>query len=297
MTPAGEQRAATPDRIMSDLVQRRQAEASAPVAAWRAGVAALAAQERLRASRARLLLRVLIGLGVLAVATVIGLVVSSFKAAPLLLVIVLVGALVAFVGAFVLRQRSRAVDGLAERCDQLIVPLLTILGEDLPPGAPLSLRLDLRGSQRPDTQVGQETLIQESPKISETLYQDPWFTAAGELSDGSRLDLTITDHLRARKVTKRTARGKYKTKQKSRLQSRITVRLALRNDIYQLAAAQPAAVGHDSLTTRPGEKRTLVKLSETVTGDRPATTPTLAQVLDVLAVPYRRVRPALSKGV
>jgi hypothetical protein len=107
---------------------------------------------------------------------------------------------------------------LPPRTLDVLVPLVQILTEDMPPGAPLAVAADLRG-RKPAEKKGPRQKIPVRPPVrsaTEWWITDPWLWVHAPLRDGSELRLTVVDRIRHRRMTKRSRSGKYKIKTKTK---------------------------------------------------------------------------------
>ena len=72
---------------------------------------------------------------------------------------------------------TRKLD-LSNHLRLFIMPLITLLGDDLKPGQTLNLRMDLRGGTKEGKKTDKRRPYNRGVyyKIVETLYQDPWLS-------------------------------------------------------------------------------------------------------------------------
>ncbi len=137
-----------------------------------------------------------------------------------------------------------------------VFPLVALLGDDVKPGSTLHLRLDLRGGTIKDKLRDKKEPYEKGAyhKIVETLYQDDWLSGDTVLSDGSRLQLRISDSIRELKKTKRNFRNKTKTKTKYKIKGLLDVQLKLPREHYRSRELPESARGGGRIDTRTGEK-------------------------------------------
>jgi hypothetical protein len=190
--------------------------------------------------------------------------------------------------SFFLWRWTKSID-VSNNFRQFAIPVLTVLRDDFDPAQPVHLRIDLtgpteKGKKRNETPPFKKGVYH---KVVDSMYVDPWMTAEGHLVDGTKLSWEVTDTIRERSQTKRTARGKIKTKTKHKKKSSIDVSMGLRRKTYALAATE-GEVSSD-------EKRHTVKLS------RQVVTPSLDPIdpralLDVVVDVFRAARPAKEVG-
>jgi hypothetical protein len=101
-------------------------------------------------------------------------------------------------------------------------------------------------------------------KVVDSIYEDEWFDGSARLVDGSTLAWSIAEEVTVSKRTKRTSRGKHKTKTRSYKRVRMTVDLALPSKTY---AVDPGAAGTATdakVRAKEGEKRNTLHLSRRI---------------------------------
>jgi hypothetical protein len=190
--------------------------------------------------------------------------------------------LLAAIFSLVVWSKLRSVD-LSNNLRGVCLPMLGVLKEDFDRQEPVHLRLDLR----PPT--CDEKKISESPKyesgvyhkVIDSFYTDPWMTGEGVLQDGTRLHWDITDNIRKRDKTKKTPRGKYKSKTKYTKKTTIEVEAGLRKKTYDVVVSP----------TKSDEKKNVVRNSRSVRTDSLDPIPP-REVIDVIAGIFRSARPA-----
>jgi len=109
-----------------------------------------------------------------------------------------------------------------------VVPLLRVLGEDAKANASIQVRADLRGTKVAGTVVFSGRLKGSGRvrHIDQTSYVHRWLSLAARLHDGTRVSIDVTDKVRHRKVHKKSASGKHKSKEKERWTRRIDIEVA-----------------------------------------------------------------------
>jgi hypothetical protein len=190
--------------------------------------------------------------------------------------------LVAAIVAVVAWSKMRGVD-LSNNLRGVTLPMLGVLKEDFDPKESLHLQLDLRPptdnakKQRTEPEYKRGAYY----KIIDSYFADPWMKGDGVLQDGSRLRWSIVDMIRESKKTKRTARGKIKTKTKYTKKSQIEIEVGLRKKTYDLAV--PASWSD--------EKKNVVWVTRRLRSD---TLDPIAprEVIDAIASVFRNARPA-----
>jgi len=221
------------------------------------------------------------------------LLIVSANVSPFLLPLPL-AALVGAIWLLVTVLKMKKLD-LSNNFRQVAMPLFAVLREDMEPGATVNVRLDLSPptAKGKKTGTGKPYDVPGYRKVVDTAYVDPWFGGGARLADGSVLQWTVTDDVVASERTKRTARGKIKTKTKHRKTTTIAVDVALPKKEYAVAAL-PAAEG-EKVKVKDGEKRTALHVEKRVkTKSLDPIDP--KEIFDTIAEAYRRVRPAGAEG-
>lgn len=221
------------------------------------------------------------------------LLIVSANVSPFLLPLPL-AALAAAIWLLVTVLKMKKLD-LSNNFRQVAMPLFAVLREDMEPGATLNVRIDLSPPTSKAKKTGSGSPYQAGAyyKVVDTTYLDPWFGGGARLADGSLLQWTVTDDVVESAKTKRTARGKIKTKTKHRRLTTIAVDVALSKKEYAVAAG-PAAEG-EKVKVKDGEKRTTLHLERKVkTKSLDPIDP--GAIFDTIAEAYRRVRPADAAG-
>ncbi|WP_433333194.1 hypothetical protein [Spirillospora sp. CA-294931] len=130
------------------------------------------------------------------------------------------------------------------RARVVLVPLLRILGEDMAAKGTLSVALDLRGPDLREKRTGVTKLPGDRQRRIRKILQwwafDPWLRMRAELRDGSVLELTVTDRLRHRRISKTSRSGKHKSKNKTKTVQILTATRKLPPGMpYQRPATPP----------------------------------------------------------
>jgi len=142
---------------------------------------------------------------------------------------------------------------------QFVIPVLSVFREDIDPGRPVNIKLDL-SSPTHKTKLQSESEPYKHGvyhKVIDSIYRDPWMEADAVLVDGTKLSWSVTDVIRERKKTKRNARGKYKTKTKYSKKTNLEVSVGLRRKTYDVSAPADAELSSD-------EKRSVVKVERQI---------------------------------
>jgi hypothetical protein len=165
---------------------------------------------------------------------------------------------------------------LSDNLRVCVLPMLYVFREDVEPGEPMELTLDLR---KP---MAREKLVREEKpreRLTETYYSDPWMSADAVLVDGSRLRWSVVDTLRHRSVTKKGRSGKWKTKTKLSKKCAVDVELTVRNKSYEVSGGEA------------GEKKTTLTASKKMKHDGAGPVDP-KDIIEVITDLFKRVSPA-----
>ena len=190
--------------------------------------------------------------------------------------------------------RLRKLD-LSNNFRQVAMPLFAVLKEDMDAGATMNVRIDLSPPNAKAKKTGTGKPYKEGAyhKVVDTTFVDPWFGGGTRLADGSLLQWDVTDDVVESARTKRTARGKHKTKTKYRKLSTINVTVSLPHKEYAVTSL-PADEG-EKVKVRESEKRTTFRLAKRVKAK--SIDPIDPQeIFDIISEAYKRVRPAAATG-
>jgi hypothetical protein len=132
-----------------------------------------------------------------------------------------------------------------------VLPWLRLLSADMDATETVSLKVDLRACTDKRHRVADEVA---SGRKWET-YHHPWFSGEATLTDGARLQWSAVTHLRKHTTWKKKGRSKIKIKQAMKYD----VALGLPSSSF---AVDPVAKsGIEKIRVKPGEKRTVVRVS------------------------------------
>lgn len=173
---------------------------------------------------------------------------------------------------------------------QFTLPVLTVLKDDFDPNEPVHLRLDLTAPNAKAKLQSKSDPYKHGAyyKVIDSFYSDNWMDADGRLVDGTKLSWSVSDSIRERSKTKRTSRGKIKSKTKYAKKTEIEVQMGLKKKTYELAAPAGGEVSSDA-------KRNVVKLSRRFRSDSLDPIDPRA-LLDLVADVFRSTRPAKEAG-
>jgi hypothetical protein len=264
------------------FLREKKVDASYPLDAWIAFLSGVARYDKQGDALRK-------GLGwTAALGIVIGFFGFIFTESTLMLLFVMIGAL-ALAFFFILR-RIDAPDTLS----RFILPLVTLLREDIDADEALHLTMDLRGGTREDKRRDSTDFEDRGRSIRQTFYNDPWIAGEGKLADGSTLGWEIVDDIRERRVTKRNPRGKIKTKYKYKIRRTFDVRVGMRGDDYAVNKIVPAT-GAD-ISVKQGEKRNVLRARHMVTETALGAVPDVNDLISPIASVYQRVSINQKKG-
>jgi hypothetical protein len=275
------------------FVEDKYIEASRTPSEWLAFFARIAEYDRHGDSGRKLLGRAGIGFAIAAFVSIfVSVVAESFI--PSLVVwpiAILMGLL------YLIKKKS----DLPNKFREFVVPLVSILREEMRASEPLFLHLDFRGGTEQYKQTsGEHFKTAKRPAsyvkadITERFFSDIWIEGRARLADDSRLELAIVDHICERKVGKRNARGKYKTKTKYKIKSVIEARLQLPQEDYALMGA--GGRESDRIRLKSGEKRNAIRVRRVVKSSDLNSVLGLNHALDVIARAYKNVAPNRAGG-
>src|ERR1051325_10865601 len=135
-------------------------------------------------------------------------------------------AIAAVVTSLVARHyRSLLID---QRMHQFVQRLVPLISADMAADAQIKIRLDLRPANHPSK-------VAKKGKASGwdvVYYDNPWLDLSGKFLDGTSFELRMLGKLQERSKTKRNARGKTKTKKKSKEVLRAAVQLWVKPQRY-----------------------------------------------------------------
>jgi hypothetical protein len=208
---------------------------------------------------------------------------SKLGAVPLALLALIIVALAVFSGA---GWRMTRGNDLSDNLRAFALPVLALLREDIDRAQPMQIRLDLRAPLSPEKKIRELPPAAQGVyhKVIESHFVDPWFDASATLGDGSRLHWNVVDTIRERRKTKKTPRGKIKTKTKYAKKTEIDVALAMKKKSYDVAPVDDASI-------KDGANRNDIRLRRTVeSSDLNAPDP--KSLIDALTAIYRSAVPA-----
>ncbi len=177
-----------------------------------------------------------------------------------------------------------------------VMPIVKVMQEEMDSNGKLKLRVDLRGFEQKDKFISQGQPYERGAyyKIIDHFYRDPWFAGEALLADGTKLIWSVEDLVKHSKRSKRTARGKHKTKTKDARRSLVQMQAAMHEKKYVLPdkLKQKGPEGHIQ-TKKAGNcywmnVRKMIKYSAGKTFEAP-------DLINVIAAAYIRASPVRGK--
>ena len=206
---------------------------------------------------------------------------GALKTAMLILGVLCAAAAIAFI---VVYRRLRAQD-LSDNLTLTAAPFITILREDIRPGDPVHVDVDLRPWAIAEKKKKESEPYKKGQyyKVIDRLYVDPWFSGSAALADGTKLRWRVVDHMLEKTGTKKNPRGKIKTKKKVKRKTVAVVTLSFPTKEYAVQQAP-----QDMAKIEQDEKRTTMTLArkQKSAGEETAA---LDLLVDLIADGYRRV--------
>lgn len=156
--------------------------------------------------------------------------------------IVVTAALIVLLVVDLVAMRILGRINVSDNVGRFVLPMLAVLRQDLAPGTPVEMRLDIRGAVEEKKVEPPGYLLASGWRNDEyTCYDDPWIDGMARLADGTILRWRVVSQIAERKRTKTNARGKTKVKFKHKAKHRMRVRLAASKKRYALANGAPDA--------------------------------------------------------
>jgi hypothetical protein len=186
--------------------------------------------------------------------------------------------IVAAIAAVVFFVRFKSQD-LSDNLRTAAVPFLAVLREDMNPADALNVNIDLRPYTVDEKKKKESDPYKKGAyyKIIDKLYLDPWFDGSAVLADGTKVRWKVVEHVLQHHKTKRTSRGKIKSKLKISRKTVAMVTLAFPMKEY--------AVTGDAERDEKRATMTLAKKLKTKDENSPA----FGLLVDLIADGYRRV--------
>ena len=145
----------------------------------------------------------------------------------------------------------------------MAAPLVEVVADDARPDAPMTVSIDVRGTQSPDKVVWKGALAEPLPPrvrtIDETRYSDPILDLHARLVDGTRCHLSVVRRVRARRIVKRSASNKIKVKHKEKTKTVISAKLVVdgARPVHDPPAGVPVTVDRSGVQARISSRATL----------------------------------------
>jgi hypothetical protein len=206
---------------------------------------------------------------------------------PVTLLVIVVAVLTIALGFF--WSWTRKID-VSNNFRGFMIPVLTVLREDIDPAHPVQLAIDLTSPTAPSKKKSTSPEYKHGAyyKIIDSTYVDDWMTFDARLVDGTKLSWHVTDTIRERKKTKKNPRGKIKTKTKYAKKTDLEVSMGLLKKAYAVDGTAGGEVTSD-------DKRNVVELQRRVrTASLDPIDPRV--LIDLVAQVFRSTRPAKEAG-
>lgn len=202
---------------------------------------------------------------------------------------VAVAPLVAAIYLF-LRWRKMKKQDIPNALREFVLPLVSVLREDVDPNEPVHLKLDLRGGTFAAKKQRSQTVNDKGyPKVSLDFYSDPWMLGEAKLVDGSTVSWEIQDEIRQRNVTKRNPRGKIKHKVKYKVRRTMDARIAFPSSDFKISGSTDGRNEGLRIRLKEGEKRKVFQTRRRTVGTTIDTSPDVAELLGLITSAYGRV--------
>lgn len=104
-----------------------------------------------------------------------------------------------------------------------VISLCQILSCDVGKNTPVLLKMDLRSSVEKTKLVSESSSDIPRGTCLTLIYSDPWLALETQLEDKTKLAVSVLDHIRVKKLSRRNPRGKFKTKWRRKNKTVITV--------------------------------------------------------------------------
>lgn len=180
-----------------------------------------------------------------------------------------------------------------------VVPVVNLIGQDTVAGHKIDLELDLTGKKlasKLKSQKKDDPGWFSYPKITTSIYHDPWFRLTTDLVDGSKLMLTIDDQITVIDRTYKSMSGKIKSKSKAKVKHMIRASLALRHKKYAVATQSDVQQLGPELKLKDGANRQLFSLKKTIKTDDIDANVDPKLCVELLGRIFMTVQPATKKG-
>lgn len=216
--------------------------------------------------------------------------VSTVALLPVAIIFIIVAIILAI---FFFKRRKDVPNHLRH----FVVPLLSILREEMRTGEQIYLRLNLRGATVPDKMYSNQLsktglrLQSSGSKIKEEFFQDPWLAGSLRFADGTRVQLRVVDRIRKREENKKRTSGKYKTKTKYKIKSRVEARLQFKRTKYTFSKVGLQVAKNEKLDVQSDADKDTLQIRRTIMSATVNQPVSLYEFLDLLAKAYKQVKP------
>jgi hypothetical protein len=215
----------------------------------------------------------------------------------LLPVAFLVLILAIIIGIYLSRQRTDIPNHLR----QFIVPLLSVLNEEMRRGETMFLRVDLSSPTAKEKLFSEQLsagglrLQKAGSKITEKFFSNQWLVGTAELADGTKLQWQIFDRVRQRVEGKKRTSGKFKTKTKLKIKSRVQVEMQFKRKDYLLKPFQ-LNTPTEKIEVKAGVNRDKISVRRIFVSNQENKVTPLSELLDAIATAYKKATPNQQGG-
>lgn len=131
------------------------------------------------------------------------------------------------IGSLIYRSSLGAMD-TEDRRYELVGRILPLLGTDIPSDAPLNVRIDLTTVDAGRKAKGEGKANGWKVKY----FEDPWLDLKGQMADGTKFALQVTEKFQKRSKWKRSSSGKMKHKSKTKSATEMALALKVKPKRY-----------------------------------------------------------------
>lgn len=182
---------------------------------------------------------------------------------------------------------------------ELVLPLISTLGEDADPEKQMQLSLDLSGKMVPaklTSQTKNDAGWFSYPKVTTSIYDDNWLDLQIALIDGTQIKLSIHDKITSRYKTYKAISGKIKSKTKNKCKQLIQATVSLRNKAYAEANTGQLQKMCDRFKTKDGQNRRAITMTKVLSFYGSDQHPQPSICIDLIGKVFMNISPAARKG-
>ncbi|VAW69429.1 hypothetical protein MNBD_GAMMA10-2357 [hydrothermal vent metagenome] len=131
-----------------------------------------------------------------------------------------------------IKRKKLAKIDVSNQLGSFIIPFIKLIKDDIKSTTVIDMSLKLHSFNTGTPTHKEKKRSNGYPKINTEYFLNPWFELHTVLADKTRINLNIVDNSRRLKVTKKTPRGKIKTKTKYKTKRLISSRISFNNTSY-----------------------------------------------------------------